>query len=131
MAEKKRPIRRWAFWRRFQYGFGFTTFWALIGVLVFFMVIYQAPNCFDGKLNGDETYPDAGGTCVRIDPGTVAMPMVVWTESFKVAEGQYNSVAYVENNKDAHVCAICKMGNAYRVKSKLMCENTGCLDIDL
>ncbi len=97
MEEIKRPIRRWAFWRRFQYGFGFTAFWCLVGVLVYFTNIYQPPNCFDGIQNGEETYTDAGGPCVRIDPNIVLLPKIVWTESFKVADGQYNAVAYVEN----------------------------------
>jgi len=97
MEEIKRPIRRWAFWRRFQYGFGLTSFLCLVGVLVYFVNIYQPANCFDGILNGEETFIDAGGTCVRIDPATIIAPEIVWTESFRITEGQYNAVAYVEN----------------------------------
>lgn len=97
MEKMKRPIRRWAFWRRFQYGFGFVSFWGLVGVLIYFVSFYQAPNCFDGVLNGEETYVDAGGNCVRIDPNTVISPKIVWTQSFEIADGQYNAVAYVEN----------------------------------
>ncbi len=35
---------------------------------------------------------------MRIDPNRVIAPAVVWTQSFLVAEGQYNAVAYVEND---------------------------------
>ena len=39
--------------------------------------------------------------------------------------------AYNTCGKDSYVCAICKSGNAHRIKTKIICENTGCLDIDL
>jgi hypothetical protein len=51
-------------------------------------------------------------------------------EAFSRAAADAQAMA-LHDNKDASVCAICKSGNAYRVRTKLMCENTGCLDIDL
>lgn len=100
MSEKRR-FRWWAFWRRFQYSVGFLSFWGMIGVLVYFVYFYSPANCFDGVLNGTESAIDAGGTCVQIDPAAVQAPSLVWAESFLVADGQYNAVAYVENENQS------------------------------
>jgi|AntRauTorckE6833_2_1112554.scaffolds.fasta_scaffold25006_1 Mg-chelatase subunit ChlD len=94
---KKYRFRRWAFWRRFQYSTGLLSVFGMVGVLIYFLAFYSPANCFDGILNGDETVVDAGGSCVRIDPANVIAPSLVWAESFVVTEGQYNAVAYVEN----------------------------------
>ncbi|MFT5832253.1 MAG: Mg-chelatase subunit ChlD [Candidatus Paceibacteria bacterium] len=90
-------FRPWAMWRRIWYGTGFASFWVLAGVLVFFLNFYQAPNCFDGILNGTEIEEDAGGTCVRVPDSLVRQPNIVWAEGFETTPGQYNAVAYVEN----------------------------------
>ena len=66
-------------------------------MLVYVTQFYQAPNCFDGRLNGSEIEIDAGGTCVRIPLSQVQPPEVVWADSFEIAPGQYNAVAYIEN----------------------------------
>jgi hypothetical protein len=94
---KSRQFRRWAFWRRFQYSTGFLSVLGVCGVLIYFLAFYNPASCFDGILNGQETFVDAGGTCVQIDPTTVIPPSLVWAKSFEIAEGQYNAVAYVEN----------------------------------
>lgn len=90
-------MRSWAVWRRIQYGLGFASFWGMIGVLIYFVNFYQPANCFDGIMNGSETGVDCGGECVQICAADVLPPRVVWTESFEVTEGQYNTVAYIEN----------------------------------
>jgi len=84
-------------WRRIQYGLGFASIWAMVGVLVYFVNFYQPANCFDGMMNGEETGVDCGGGCVQICAADVLPPRVVWAESFEVTDGQYNSVAYIEN----------------------------------
>jgi len=92
-----RAFRSWAFWRRVQYGLGFLSFWGMIGVLIYFINFYEPATCFDLKQNGDETGIDCGGGCVRVCSADVLPPRVVWAKSFEVTEGQYNVVAYVEN----------------------------------
>ena len=95
----KRP---WAFWRRVQYGTGFITFCSLVFTGVYFAFFYTPANCFDGFLNNNELGVDCGGSCTLICSFTVIPPEVVWAESFKVIDGQYNTVAYVANkNKEA------------------------------
>jgi len=90
-------FRPWAFWRRVKYGTGFATLWTLVGTFVYFGFFYVPVNCFDNVLNGDEGGIDCDGSCVRICPFSVVPPQVVWAESFKIIDGQYNAVAYIEN----------------------------------
>lgn len=87
----------WAFKRRLGV---FITF----GVLVFFVVVYiymsfvyVAPTCFDGEQNGAERDVDCGGVCTRMCAIDVRAPEVVWVNFFRVRDGQYNAVAYIEN----------------------------------
>lgn len=95
-------FRPWAFWRRLQYGGGFFGFWALLALAVYFVYFAVPPTCFDGVKNGSELAIDCGGDCVRICPFEVTPPRIVWAESFEIAAGQYNVVAYVENlNREA------------------------------
>ena len=93
----KRDTALWAFWRRFYYGSGFLLFWVLVGTWAYFAHFYVPPSCFDGEQNGDETGIDCGGVCVRICASEVTPPSIRWAQSFKVVDGQYNAVAYIEN----------------------------------
>jgi len=73
---------------------------ALVVVLLivgYFKYIYTAPTCFDNQQNGDEAGTDCGGSCVRICTFTMQDPKVNWVKAFKVVDGQYNAVAYIEN----------------------------------
>lgn len=97
-----RSTAAWAWWRRAQYLGGFAVFFLLIAIWVYFANFYQSPTCFDGKQNAGEAGTDCGGNCVRICAFSVAQPEVRWSRSFKVTDGQYNAVAYVENtNREA------------------------------
>lgn len=93
--------RPWAFWRRVYYGTGFLVVLILIGVGLYYAYGYKAPTCFDGTMNGAETGVDCGGACERICEASIIPPYIKWAQSFKIVDGQYNAVAYVENkNKD-------------------------------
>lgn len=80
-----------------QYYAGFAAFFLVIAGWVYLANFYQAPTCFDGRHNGEETGVDCGGSCVRICAFTVQEPVVKWSRSFRVTSGIYNAVAYVEN----------------------------------
>ncbi len=100
-------FRSWAFWRRLQYGSGFLIFWSIIGVSVYFIYFTVEPTCFDGIQNNAETGVDCNGSCVRICASSVIPPQVVWAESFRIVNNQYNAVAYVENkNSEAATPAL-------------------------
>lgn len=90
--------RRWAFYRRVQYGTGFGVFWLVIFGFVYATHFYQSPTCFDGSQNGTERGVDCGGVCTRICLFDVKPPTVQWSRSFRVTESQYNAVVYIENN---------------------------------
>jgi Mg-chelatase subunit ChlD len=90
-------FRRWAFWRRVQYGVGVCATLVACVVLVYALYFRAPVSCFDGVLNGKEIGIDCGGSCVRICTNKVIPPVVMWAESFKITEGQYNAVAYIEN----------------------------------
>lgn len=90
--------RAWAFWRRVQYGTGLGTFVFLVLALVYTQYIYTPATCFDQNQNGDERGVDCGGACTRICAFEVAQPVVSWVRSFRITDGQYNAVAYIENS---------------------------------
>ncbi len=90
--------RPWAFWRQVQYFTGFGVVFLGMCFLIYSNYFYVAASCFDNNQNGEERGVDCGGACARICVFDVAMPSVEWARSFRVTDGQYNAVAYVENN---------------------------------
>lgn len=118
-------IRWWAFWRRVQYGTGFGMLVAVIVTGVYFGVFYESPQCFDGAKNGSETGVDCGGACTRICAAEVVPPRVVWAKSFRVVDGQYNAVAYIENRNQSAASPV--VGYTFTLKqgSTTIAERTG------
>ena len=90
-------FRPWAIYRRLQYAFGLMAVSSVLSIGVYYLFFYSAATCFDGMQNGHEIGLDCGGGCVRICAFTVTPPQIVWAESFKIIDGQYNAVAYIEN----------------------------------
>lgn len=90
-------MRMWAFWRQVQYGTGLGLFCVLLLSLTYMHYFYRAPTCFDSSKNGDELGVDCGGACTRICAFSVTAPEATWARSFRVQDGQYNAVAYIEN----------------------------------
>jgi len=73
-------------------------------IVISFLTFYKPPNCFDGKQNGDEVGVDCGGKCVLLCNNQTLPPTVLWERYFKVSDGNYNAVAYIENqNPDAGI----------------------------
>lgn len=89
--------RPWAFWRRVQYSGILAALFAIIGSGVYFGFFHSPASCFDGWKNGDERGVDCGGSCARVCALDVTAPKVLWSRAFKVTDGQYNAVAYIEN----------------------------------
>lgn len=94
----------WASRRRTIYISGVVgTLLILIGVPLYF-IIDKPPTCFDGKRNADERGVDCGGSCALICPFEIVPPTVLWSRSFKITDGVYNAVAYIEHpNQNAGV----------------------------
>lgn len=91
-------VRRWAMMRRIQYMTGFLLVLALIGTSIYFAFIYVSPTCFDKTQNGEEHGIDCGGMCARYCRFEISAPKIMWVQPFKIMDGQYNVVAYVENS---------------------------------
>jgi len=91
-------FRRWAFWRRVQYASIFLVLCAVVLTGFYMKYFYKAPSCFDGVMNGTERGVDCGGNCVRVCTLDIIPLRTVWSESFKIVDGQYNAVAYIENS---------------------------------
>ena len=62
-----------------------------------FSSLRKEATCFDGKRNGAELGLDCGGGCQKICKFSAEDPIVLWSRSFEVRNGVYNSVAMVEN----------------------------------
>lgn len=89
--------RGWAMRRRMLVIGAFSLIAVVLIVISYFRYLYVTPTCFDNKKNADEVGVDCGGGCLRICTFSVQEPKVNWVQSFKVVDGQYNVVAYIEN----------------------------------
>lgn len=63
----------------------------------FFKINDKEPSCLDGIQNGAESGIDCGGECLRLCEEEARNLIVWWERPFKVANGVYNTIAYVEN----------------------------------
>lgn len=69
----------------------------LVVIVPIFFAFYRQPTCFDGKKNGDEKDVDCGGSCQLLCSADSLAPNIIWSRAFKVKEGVYSAVAYIEN----------------------------------
>lgn len=88
---------QWAFRRKLSIVLVLLAFFTLVAVWIYFAFVYEAPSCFDNEKNNGEAGIDCGGDCVRICAFQVIPPKVKWVKAFKIIDGQYNVVAYIEN----------------------------------
>lgn len=74
----------------------------VIFLLLLAWIIYpylnRAPTCTDGKQNGAETGVDCGGSCLKACILQVDQLSIFWSRAFKVVDGRWNAVAYLENH---------------------------------
>lgn len=95
-----------------------------------FMIYYNPPNCFDSKMNGDETGADCGGSCELLCTNQVTEPVILWERHFKVNEGVYNLLAYIENpNPTAFVRDAQYIFKIYNEENILIGEKKGVVSI--
>ena len=116
----------WASRRRTTY-ISFVVIIALIiiGPIVYF-ALDEEPTCFDNKQNGDERGIDCGGSCPELCVSQISDPVVIWSRAFKVVDGVYNTVAYVENpNFNAGVEKISYIFKLFDDENILVTERKG------
>ncbi|MDP2655902.1 MAG: hypothetical protein Q8P17_05360 [bacterium] len=69
----------------------------LVGAPIFFL-FYQAPTCSDGRLNGDETGVDCGGSC-QLLCSAESLPLILKGDPrvLEVTSNTFEVVALIEN----------------------------------
>ncbi len=88
---------RWALKRQICYIVILAVVFLVFGSLIAYPYFNKAPTCSDAQMNGQERGIDCGGACARACTAEVAPLSVLWSRAFKVTEGRYNAVAYIEN----------------------------------
>lgn len=87
----------WAGRRRTMYIGGIVaTLLIVVGIPLIF-ILHEPPTCFDGSKNGAERGVDCGGSCALLCPFEITKPTILWSRVFKITEGVYNAVAYIEH----------------------------------
>jgi len=121
----------WASRRKFLYSlFVLAVLSALVAIPVY-TLFDKAPTCTDGKQNGDEAGTDCGGSCDALCPFQTSDLIVHWSRSFKVADGVYDAVAYVENiNASAGIENIIYKFKLYDENNILIEEKLGKVYVD-
>lgn len=116
----------WSTRHQFFYIAGTVTILLFAVALPTFFVVYDAPSCTDGKLNQEEIGTDCGGPCAVLCKADALGLVTKWQQSFKVKNGIYNSVAYVENpNLDSGIDEISYRFKLYDSQNILIYEKTG------
>ncbi len=91
-----------------------------------FFVTYKAPSCSDGVKNQGELGIDCGGPCSVLCKATALDLIVHWQRAFKVKDGVYNALAYVENpNLDSGIDSISYLFKLYDKDNLLIYERRG------
>jgi len=84
---------------------------------------YEPPSCIDGKQNRNETGVDCGGVCVLLCPFEIQDLRISWTRGFKMGDGLYGVVAYVENpNYNSYTLRAPYQVRVYDKEGKLITE---------
>lgn len=117
----------WASRRRAAYGTGVFLFLVcVIGGPALYWYITIPPSCTDGIMNQGETAPDRGGPCLLLDSGVLAHAPALWSRSFRVRDGVYNTVTYIQNtNENAGVRSVAYRLALYDSQNVLIAERKG------
>ncbi len=70
---------------------------AAISAVPLWRVFNKPPSCFDGRQNQNEGGVDCGGPCSLACKEDVSPLVVEWSRAFKVEDGVYDIVSFVEN----------------------------------
>lgn len=101
-------------------------FGLLVGVPLMYKFLTIPETCDDGKQNQGETAPDRGGPCLLLDERFLSPYGVLWARTFKVREGYYNAVAYIENpNEGAGVSEVNYRFRLFDDKNVLVADQSG------
>ena len=116
----------WSTRRKSLYIIGTMLVFLFALALPVWFVTYKAPSCTDGLKNQGELGIDCGGPCSLLCKAHALDPIVRWQRAFKVKDGVYNALAYVENpNLDSGVRKISYRFKLYDSGNLLIYERQG------
>lgn len=117
----------WAAHRRLLYAAAVALFLlVVVGGPIAYKILTIPATCADGKQNQGETAVDKGGPCPILDEKLLSPASVLWARSFRVRDGTYNAIAYVQNsNKDAGALGVRYRFGLYDSANVLIAERTG------
>lgn len=117
----------WATRRRILYTVGVLLFFGIVvGGPVAYKLLTVPPTCSDGIQNQGETSIDHGGPCALLDAGALSPTAVLWSRDFKVRDGLYSAVAYIENPNDgAGVAQVAYRFRLYDSSNVLVTDRQG------
>jgi len=98
----------------------------VIGGVLSLPYFLKAPTCADGVQNGTETGIDCGGSCEKFCPFEVNELKLLWARPFKVADGAYDVLAYIDNqNANAGIKKILYRFRLYDERNLFITERVG------
>jgi len=116
----------WSTKRQLLYFFGALAAFLVVLALPTFLLVYKAPSCSDGIKNQGEADVDCGGPCAILCKSSALDVIVHWQRAFKVKDGVYNALAYVENpNLDSGVSRLSYRFKLYDSDNLLIYERNG------
>lgn len=93
---------------------------------LFFFLVKPETSCKDGKVNQGEEGIDCGGPCDRVCPNSVSDPIIKWSRVLAVRQGQYDTVAFIENqNPRVGLEELSYRFTLYDAKNNPVAERTG------
>lgn len=116
----------WSTRRQFFYIGGALLIFLLALALPTFLVTYKAPSCTDSLQNQGELGVDCGGPCSILCKANALDLIIHWQRAFKVKDGIYNALAYIENpNLDSGIDRIAYIFKLYDEGGLLIYERRG------
>lgn len=117
----------WASRRKTAYAIGVFIFFAIVvGGPLGYWYFSIPPSCYDSIQNQGETKVDRGGPCPLLDDEALTPPGLLWTRAFRVREGTYSAVAYMQNpNAEAGVREVKYRFRMYDERNVLVTERQG------
>ncbi len=109
-----------------MYLTGSIAFFAIPIAIVTSVWLYEAPTCFDNKMNQGETRVDRGGPCQLLDENRLVPHSILWARTFQVRTGVHSAIAYIENpNPKAGVMEAPYRFRIYDARNILVAEREG------
>lgn len=116
----------WNTRQRNKYVFGALAILIFIISIPAYLFLKKEPTCSDNTRNQGEKGVDCGGPCELLCASQMSDINILWSRSFRVVDGVYNSVAYIENpNLDGGIRSVPYTFKLRDEKNIIVAERTG------